>query len=92
MEGFGIAALEAGSAGLPVVASNIEGLRDAVIDGVTGHLVEERNVQQYIDSIRHAQFNRETVRAVVNQKFNWPHIASRYYAYLFEEAGEPGTR
>jgi phosphatidylinositol alpha-1,6-mannosyltransferase len=49
MEGFGIAALEAGSSGLPVIASNIEGLRDAVIDGVTGHLVEERNVQEYVD-------------------------------------------
>jgi phosphatidylinositol alpha-1,6-mannosyltransferase len=90
MEGFGIAALEAGSCGLPVIAGNIEGLRDAVIDGVTGHLVEERNAQQYVDKIRHAQFNRATVRSVVNQKFNWPHIASRYHALIFERSGEPG--
>jgi len=91
MEGFGIAALEAGSSGLPVIASNIEGLRDAVIDGVTGHLVEERNVHQYLDKIRHSQFNRETVRSVVNQKFNWPHIASCYHAFLFQTSGAPDT-
>ena len=90
MEGFGIAALEAGSSGLPVIASNIEGLRDAVIDGVTGHLVEERNAQQYADKIRNSHFNRETVRSVVNQRFNWSHIASRYHALLFESSGEAG--
>lgn len=92
MEGFGIAALEAGSSGLPVIASNIEGLPDAVIDGVTGHLVEERNAQEYVDKIRRSQFNRETVRSVVNQRFNWPHIASRYHAFLFESPGEAGPR
>lgn len=90
MEGFGIAALEAGSSGLPVIASNIEGLRDAVVDGVTGHLVEERNVRQYLDRIRRARFDRETVRSVVNQKFNWPHIASRYHAFLFQTPEAPG--
>lgn len=91
MEGFGIAALEAGSSGLPVIASNIEGLRDAVIDGITGHLVEEQNAQQYVDKIRKSQFDRETVRSVVNQRFNWSHIACRYYALLFETSGEPRT-
>jgi glycosyltransferase involved in cell wall biosynthesis len=91
MEGFGIAALEAGSSGIPVIASNIEGLRDAVIDGVTGHLVEERNAEQYVEKIRHAQFNRETVRSVVNQTFNWPQIASRYYALIFKPSAEAGS-
>jgi len=87
MEGFGIAALEAGSSGLPVIASNLDGLRDAVIDGVTGHLVEERNAEHYVDAIRHCQFDRQAVRSVVNQKFNWPDIAARYKAFLFETSG-----
>jgi glycosyltransferase involved in cell wall biosynthesis len=91
MEGFGIAALEAGSSGLPVIASNIEGLRDAVIDGVTGYLVEERNVQQYVDKIRCAHFSREVVRSVVNRKFNWPHIASHYQGFLFGTSVVSGT-
>lgn len=37
-EGFGLAALEAGAAGLPVVGSDVPGLNEAVIHGTTGLL------------------------------------------------------
>lgn len=36
VEGFGLVALEAAASGAPLVASDIEGLSDAVLDGVTG--------------------------------------------------------
>jgi phosphatidylinositol alpha-1,6-mannosyltransferase len=39
-EGFGIVYLEAGGHRLPVVAANVGGATDAVIDGVTGLLVD----------------------------------------------------
>ena len=38
-EPFGLVALEAAAAGKPIVASDIGGLRDIVIDGKTGYLV-----------------------------------------------------
>lgn len=38
-EGFPLSATEASAAGLPVVASDVPGVREAVIDGVTGLLV-----------------------------------------------------
>lgn len=38
-EGWGVICLEAGARGLPVIASNVAGLRDAVRDGETGVLV-----------------------------------------------------
>ena len=38
-EGWGIVAMEAASYGVPVVAYDIPGLRDAVVDGVTGMVV-----------------------------------------------------
>ncbi|MHB1498926.1 MAG: glycosyltransferase family 4 protein [Acidimicrobiales bacterium] len=39
-EGWGIVAMEAASYGVPVVAYDIPGLRDAVVDGGTGMVVE----------------------------------------------------
>lgn len=39
-ESFGIVALEAAAAGKPTIASNHGGLRDVVVDGETGFLVE----------------------------------------------------
>ena len=38
-EGFGVVCLEANAHGTPVVAANVSGLRDAVLDGRTGVLV-----------------------------------------------------
>ena len=38
-EGFGLVALEAAACGLPVVASGLEGLRDAIVDGENGALL-----------------------------------------------------
>jgi glycosyltransferase involved in cell wall biosynthesis len=40
-EGWGIVSLEAAAAGTPTLAVNTPGVRDAVIDGVTGVLVDE---------------------------------------------------
>jgi phosphatidylinositol alpha-1,6-mannosyltransferase len=42
-EGFGIAYLEAGAYGKPVLAGNVGGALDAVIDGQTGLLVDPRD-------------------------------------------------
>lgn len=43
-EGFGLVLIEAGAVGLPVVASRIYGITDAVVDGETGLLHEPGDV------------------------------------------------
>ncbi len=51
-EGWGISTTEAAACGTPVVASNSEGLRDAVQDGRTGFLVPHEDVSAWASQIR----------------------------------------
>jgi glycosyltransferase involved in cell wall biosynthesis len=50
-EGMPQAILEAMDCGLPVVATRVGGVPEAVIDGQTGLLVESRNVEQLCSAI-----------------------------------------
>ncbi|MEX2393808.1 MAG: glycosyltransferase family 4 protein [Actinomycetota bacterium] len=50
-EGFCVAALEAQAMRLPVVASDAEGLRENVADGVTGFIVPKRNPRAIADRL-----------------------------------------
>ncbi|MEV7972706.1 glycosyltransferase family 4 protein [Cellulomonas sp. NPDC089187] len=47
MEGFGLVAVEAAMRGSLVVAADLEGLRDAVVDGETGLLVPSAQVESW---------------------------------------------
>ncbi len=78
MEGFGIVSIEAGSVGLPTVASNIEGIKDAVLSGKTGWLVEEKNVKKFLDKISNVNLRKDTVRQETVKYFSWEKIASKY--------------
>ena len=50
-ESFGLVALEAAACGTAVVASNVGGLRDNVVNGVTGLLVAERDQKVFAAAI-----------------------------------------
>ena len=50
-EGFGIVFLEANSFGKPVIAGNSGGIPDAVIDGVTGLLVNPEDPKEIAQAI-----------------------------------------
>lgn len=42
-EGFGTVIIESAACGLPAIGSNIYGLRDSILDGITGFLVDKNN-------------------------------------------------
>jgi phosphatidylinositol alpha-1,6-mannosyltransferase len=50
VEGFGLAAIEATALGGRLLASAIDGLTDAVVDGVTGRQVPTGDAQAWIDA------------------------------------------
>jgi glycosyltransferase involved in cell wall biosynthesis len=77
-EGFGIVAIEAGSYGIPVIASDIEGIRDAIIEGSTGHLIKEKDVQAFVKAILFHNIDKSSLRDKVLSNFDCTEIAKRY--------------
>jgi glycosyltransferase involved in cell wall biosynthesis len=51
-EGFPLTILEAMRAGLPVIASDVGGVREAVFDGVTGYLVPRDDAQAFAERLK----------------------------------------
>lgn len=85
MEGFGLVAIEAASCGIPVVASNLEGLKDAIKDGEDGFLLEPGNADAWASKIKEllendgfrAEFGKRAKR-YVEENFTWEKISKRY--------------
>ena len=65
-EGFPNVLMEAGSMGLPVVCSKIEGNVDMVIHGVTGLLFEKQNTIDLLDKWTHALQHKESMAIMGN--------------------------
>ena len=81
MEGFGIVAIEAGSAGLPVIAADREGIRDVVIDGRTGKLAANEKIFQ--DFLNNPPiFNKKEIQRIIEEKFSWSRVAHDYIVQL----------
>lgn len=85
MEGFGINAIEAAGCGRVVVASDLDGLADAILDGKNGFLIEPGNADAYALKIRsllekddyRSEFGRLAKEFTVRH-FSWDGIARRY--------------
>lgn len=85
MEGFGLVALEAASCMLPVVASDLEGIKDAIKDGKNGFLVEAGNAQSFFDKMDELLRNDEMrqsfgehARQYTLDNYGWDKMAQRY--------------
>lgn len=85
VEGFGIVALEASAAGLPVVASRLDGLKESVADGQTGFLIKHDDYDTFsekiIELLRNDSYREKfgiKAREYVRVHFSWKDIASRY--------------
>ncbi|MEX0994885.1 MAG: glycosyltransferase family 4 protein [Balneolaceae bacterium] len=89
MEGFGIVLLEANQAGVPAVASDLEGIRDVIEQGVNGYRVPHGNPEEFaktIDKVLTDNLEKlsQSSKKYVEDKFNWETVVSHYINFLRE--------
>jgi glycosyltransferase involved in cell wall biosynthesis len=89
MEGFGIVALEAASCRVPIVASDCEGIKDCIKDGMNGILIKPYDTIGFVNAIMKLMKddnNREEfgkkVRDFTLENNNWRKIADDYFKIL----------
>ena len=89
MEGFGLVALEATLAGLPVVASKLEGICEAISHGKNGILIDHPNPEAFARAILdflHDETKRRDFggrsRDFTVQKYSWEKIGNEYMNIL----------
>jgi phosphatidyl-myo-inositol alpha-mannosyltransferase len=91
-ESFGIVLLEGMAAGIPVVASDIEGYRQVVTDGQEAVLVPPRNERDLADAIcrllqdpaRRALMAERGVRTAA--EYSWPRVAEQILDFYVRTA------
>lgn len=85
MEGFGLAVIEAAACARPVVAANIEGLKDAIRDAQNGLLLEAENAEAFRDAIVRLLYD-EAARLALGARareftaahYHWNVVSRRY--------------
>lgn len=85
MEGFGITAIEAAACGRVVLASNLEGLKDAIKNNENGFLIEPENADLWAEKIKELladdnfrqKFGEKAMKYTI-ENYNWNKIATRY--------------
>jgi phosphatidyl-myo-inositol dimannoside synthase len=96
LEGLGLVILEAGACGLPVLASRLEGVEDAVCEGVNGHLLPSgdsatwaAHIQRFLDVPDRDRGLRSGAADFIRTRFAWPVVVEQYLRTLREYQRQP---
>ncbi|MGH9805968.1 MAG: glycosyltransferase, partial [Terriglobia bacterium] len=71
IEGYGIVALEAAAAGCALVAADLEGLRDAIVDGDGGRLIASEDADTWTEVITELLEDPTRAAALGNRARDW---------------------
>ncbi len=77
-ESFGVAVVEAMSCQLPVIATDVDGFSEVMVNNETGYIIERKNTEQIADAIEKLLRNKElrqkfgeNARKRVIENYNW---------------------
>jgi phosphatidyl-myo-inositol dimannoside synthase len=94
VEGWGNVFIEAAACGRPVIAGDSGGAREALVDGVTGLLVDGSNVDAVADAVASLLEDPERARGMgaagrarVERHYAWPRAAEQLAGWLREAVG-----
>jgi glycosyltransferase involved in cell wall biosynthesis len=86
-EGLGVVLIEAAQYGLPIIASNVGGIPDVVIDRKTGLLIPEKKPEAIATAIKELLENEELRKSLVlgasehiKENFSWGKIVEKQIA------------
>lgn len=89
IEGFGVVMIEAGAAGLPVIAADLEGIRDVITPGENGTLVPTgdadafvRAIEWYRDHPDERESESRRAERFVRSSFGWDGIAEQHLTHI----------
>jgi hypothetical protein len=98
-EPFGITPVEAMACGTPVIGAEVGGIKDTVVDGVTGYLVPPNDpdaVAQRLALLRnapeHARRMGRQGMLRANRNYTWQSVATRIAAVYEGALGQVGTQ
>lgn len=84
-EGLGVVLIEALMYKKPIVASDVGGIKDVVINNKTGLLIQERNIKELAGAIINIVKNSELAKRLGNEgyryvkkKFDWDRIINKF--------------
>ncbi len=96
-EGWGMSVLEGAAFGTPTLAIDAPGIRDAVVDGITGRLVVPRNdaeipqalgraIEEFIEDEAREELGEAARRRALD--LSWSHAIDRWEAVLLDASFE----
>jgi len=90
-EGLGVVLLEAMACRVPVIGSDVGGIKDIIIDGETGLLSEQKNhdslAEKIIQLLSDEQLRKKVIEngfKLVKEKFTWKVISDRFMNVYME--------
>lgn len=93
-ESFGVAAVEAGACGRPVICTNVGGLKEIIFDNYNGFLVSPASILELKDKIKFTIINKplmhefsKNAREYVLKNYNWEKNAA-IMKKIYEEVME----
>ncbi|MBI1863721.1 glycosyltransferase [Candidatus Woesebacteria bacterium] len=97
-EGWGITVIEANAAGTPVIASKVNGLKDSVVDGITGLLVPEKDIKALAyamnsiieDKSLRNYLSKEALKW--SKQFSWEKTSKQFLKIINENYSDDTTK